>query len=225
LRQRQWTAEAFAASQAGLLYCGEDDELLLLQGLVLLDRGDHAGAERSFVRVLEKQAVVPDLSDLGRERRAVARHHLALSHRARQRDDEAVAIWSTLVAEQPNFRPGWKELGEIFLAQGRWAELDRAVQQLENLPGPLQEAHMLRVRGLLAQREFATVRALLDRFIAQAPQAVWPRLALSYAYLQEGRDWPAAEQALRAVLELDPEHAEARHNLALLLKQQERVVA
>jgi hypothetical protein len=37
--------------------------------------------------------------------------------------------------------------------------------------------------------------------------------------LQEGRDLAAAEKALRAVLELDPEHVQARHNLSLLLAQ------
>jgi Tfp pilus assembly protein PilF len=37
--------------------------------------------------------------------------------------------------------------------------------------------------------------------------------------LQEGRDWEAAEQALRAVLKIDPNHAETQHNLALLLRR------
>jgi hypothetical protein len=38
--------------------------------------------------------------------------------------------------------------------------------------------------------------------------------------LQEGRDWNAAENALRDVLTLDPNHAEARQNLAVLMRQQ-----
>jgi hypothetical protein len=40
--------------------------------------------------------------------------------------------------------------------------------------------------------------------------------------LQEGRDWEGAERALRDVLALDPGHAEARHNLDVLLHQQGR---
>jgi len=43
---------------------------------------------------------------------------------------------------------------------------------------------------------------------------------LSRAYLQEGRDWKAAGQTLRDVLALDPEHAEARSNLEVLLRRQ-----
>jgi hypothetical protein len=49
------------------------------------------------------------------------------------------------------------------------------------------------------------------------PKAVGPRVLLSQALLQEGRDWHAAEQALRAVLELDPENRQAQHNLPILL--------
>src|SRR5262249_14958569 len=43
-----------------------------------------------------------------------------------------------------------------------------------------------------------------------------------HALLQEGKDRAAAEEALRDVLVLDPGHAEARHNLAVLLDQQNR---
>jgi tetratricopeptide (TPR) repeat protein len=225
LRQQGWTAEAWAACQAGLFHGGEDDELLLLQGMLLLDRGDPRGAEPCFARVLKKQAAAPDPSDPRRQRRSTARHHLALACRAQQRDAEAEALWNAVVAEQPTWLPAWKELGDLFLAQRRWADLQRILRQLECLPDQGAEASMLRVRAQLARREFVEARRLLEGLIAQAPHALWPRLALSYAYLQEGLDWDAAERALRAVLELDPGHAEARHNLALLLQQQKPPLA
>jgi Flp pilus assembly protein TadD len=41
---------------------------------------------------------------------------------------------------------------------------------------------------------------------------------LSYTLLQEGNDLAAAERALRQILSLDPGNAEARQNLAVLLK-------
>jgi Flp pilus assembly protein TadD len=37
--------------------------------------------------------------------------------------------------------------------------------------------------------------------------------------LQEGRDWEAAERALREVLALEPNDGETRHNLNLLLRR------
>jgi hypothetical protein len=40
----------------------------------------------------------------------------------------------------------------------------------------------------------------------------------SHVLLLEGRDPEGLEKALRDVLALDPNHAEARHNLAIVLK-------
>ncbi len=61
---------------------------------------------------------------------------------------------------------------------------------------------------------------MLEETIARAPEALWPRVVLSHVLLQEGRDWTAAEQALRDILVLAPDHAEARRNLGILLQQQ-----
>jgi Flp pilus assembly protein TadD len=76
------------------------------------------------------------------------------------------------------------------------------------------------VRGHLARREFAPARQILEAAAAGAPREVRPRQLLSHVLLQEGRDWAAAEQALRDVLEMAPDHAEARHNLEVLRHQQ-----
>jgi hypothetical protein len=42
---------------------------------------------------------------------------------------------------------------------------------------------------------------------------------LSQVLLQEGRDWEAAERALRDVLTLEPNHKETQHNLQTLLRR------
>ena len=68
-------------------------------------------------------------------------------------------------------------------------------------------------------------RQLLEETLARAPEALWPRVVLSHVLLQEGRDWMAAEQALRDILERAPNHGEARRNLAILLQQQGRTQA
>jgi predicted Zn-dependent protease len=93
---------------------------------------------------------------------------------------------------------------------------------LAEFPGAETEAAVLRARVHLARKEFAAARELLQRTIARAPEALWPRVILSHVELQEGRDWPAAEQALLDVLRVDPEHKEAQHNLAVLRAQQGR---
>jgi hypothetical protein len=58
--------------------------------------------------------------------------------------------------------------------------------------------------------------------VALAPQAVGAWVILTHVLLAESRDWPAAERSLRKVLELEPRHAEAKHNLSVLLRQQGR---
>ena len=61
----------------------------------------------------------------------------------------------------------------------------------------------------------------MEAAIAEHPQALWPRRILTHVFLQSG-EWDAAEQALGAVLALDPNNAEALRNLAVLRQQQGR---
>ncbi len=124
-----------------------------------------------------------------------------------------------MLAEQPDFLPAWLGLGDLYVEQERWAELDRITGHLENGQQGAMEGSVLRARGHLGRKEFAAARQLLEETIAQYPQALWPRVILSHVLLQEGRDWAAAEQALRDLLALDPNHREARHNLAILLRE------
>ena len=84
------------------------------------------------------------------------------------------------------------------------------------------EAGVLRARSHLARKEFAAAREILEAAITRAPREVHARVILTHVLLQEGRDDCAAEQALRGVLERDPQHTEAWRNLALLLNHQGR---
>jgi hypothetical protein len=63
-------------------------------------------------------------------------------------------------------------------------------------------------------------RRLLEDTIAQHPHAFRPRLLLSHVLLH--KDLSAAEQSLRDVLALDPNHQEARRNLTVLLQEMGR---
>jgi hypothetical protein len=75
---------------------------------------------------------------------------------------------------------------------------------------------------LETQRAQRTQRKSKRILIAQDPKALGPRILLSQALLREGRDWPAAEKALREVLDLDADNKDARHNLDLLQRRQPR---
>ena len=47
---------------------------------------------------------------------------------------------------------------------------------------------------------------MLEAAVESSPQEVVLWIVLSHALLQEGKNWDAAETALRKVLELDPEN-------------------
>jgi len=116
--------------------------------------------------------------------------------------------------------PAWLGPAEELLVQSRWDEVEGIAQTLEPLAGG--EAAQVRARGQLARRDFGAAEDILRQRIAASPGELGPRVLLSHALLQQGGDWPAAEAALRDVLALEPDHAQARHNLAVLLRQQGR---
>jgi hypothetical protein len=114
------------------------------------------------------------------------------------------------------------ELADLCLSQRRWPEFEGVIERLAADPESALEPRVLKARGHLARREFQAAKHILFEVTAQHPRAVWPHVILSHALLQEGKDLAAAEQALRDILALDPHHAEARHNLKVLLGQQNR---
>jgi Flp pilus assembly protein TadD len=123
------------------------------------------------------------------------------------------------LAERPDFIPAGLGLADLQLVQGRPDEAEPVVARVEAAPQADAEGAVLRARLLLARGALADARRRLEAAVARHPQALAPRVALSHALLQAGTDPAAAERALRAVLALEPAHAEARHNLAVLLGQ------
>jgi tetratricopeptide (TPR) repeat protein len=216
-RRLRQPKEALSACRAGRGIYPDDVELLFQEGLVLRELGDPAGAEACLLRLLKGSegqhfaSLDPGLSGYK------ARHNLAVVYHEQGRAAEAEAQWQAALAAQPDFSPALIGLGELYLGQGRWDELEPIAMRLHSCPATAIDSDLLRARAHLKRREFPAARELLEGAIARAPQALMPRVLLSHALLQEGRDRTAAERALRDVLALDPLNAEARHNLAVLL--------
>ena len=101
------------------------------------------------------------------------------------------------------------------------AGVEEIVAILKTMPHVAVEAEVFRGRAHQARAEFAAARRVLEAAIQAYPLAFTPRLVLSHVLLQEGRDMAAAERALRAVLAMDPGHAETRQSLDLLLLRQQ----
>jgi glycosyltransferase involved in cell wall biosynthesis/Flp pilus assembly protein TadD len=217
--------EALAVSRRGLDAVPGDGELLFWQAVLHKEAGRWAEAEDCLLQLLQSPALAHLTSVDAGLYSYRSRHLLAEIYLEQERWLEAEAQCRAILAEHPRFLPAWMHRAEVALRLGRWADLEEAIRHLEADAHAANEACLFRARGCLARQEFEAARQALAPVIARAPRAIAPLLLLSYAYLQEGRDWAGAERALRDILALDPDHAEARHNLQVLLNRHSAALA
>jgi GT2 family glycosyltransferase/predicted Zn-dependent protease len=223
-RQLKQPAEALATCQAGRGHYPEDAELLFLEARVRAEMDDKAGAEKCLLHLIEGKEGAHFASQAEGLRGHKARHELAILYRDQDRLAEAEAQWLAALREHPGYLAAILGLGDLYLAQGRWGDVESVIRHLRATPHGMVEADVLEARGHLARKDFVMARLLLQETLAREPSALWPRVVLTRVLLEQGHDAVAAEKALRDVLELAPNHAEARHNLDLLLKQQSAAV-
>jgi tetratricopeptide (TPR) repeat protein len=212
-------AEALAACQAGRVHYPEDAELLFTERVLRWGQGDLARAKACLRQLLEVRPGA-HFASVDADLRRKARHILGAILFQEGQHAAAEQEWRVVVAERPDFMPGWTGLGDICLVGQRWAELEEVTRRLAALPGGEGEARLLRARGHMARQEFGLAQGLLQAAAAAEPQDPRPRVLLSHALLQENQGLVAAEQALLDVLALEPDHAEARRNLAALVRRQ-----
>jgi tetratricopeptide (TPR) repeat protein len=207
------TSMALAVCRAGRGFVPNDPELLAQEGILLRSAGDLHGAEACFTRLTGPEAAV-----LPPDQTCCVRHHLAQLYRQTGREVQAAEQWRAALALQPTFVLGWLELGELFISMNRWDDLDQVVAQLQKDARQFENAAVMRARGMMMRSKYTAARQILEEAIRRSPQSLGPRQALSHVLLFENKDPVAAEQALREVLRLDPNNAEAKQNLAVLLR-------
>jgi GT2 family glycosyltransferase/Tfp pilus assembly protein PilF len=220
-RQMNQPVDAIKACLAGRQFYPEEPELLFQEALARRDQGDRAGAEACLLRVLESQENGQFASVDAGLRSYKTRHNLAVIHQEQGRAAEAEAQWRAALAVEPTYVPSLLGLGELYLAQGRFTEVETIIEKLQDF-GSIWAPALL-ARKHLAQREFLVARQTLEDAISRTPQEPFLWVVLSHALLQEGKDWDAAEQVLHKILELDPDNMEARNNLNALLGRQGRM--
>ena len=140
---------------------------------------------------------------------------LAEVYRDSGRLAEAEAQYRLALTEQPDFLVAWLCLCDIMLTQGRWNDAEQLSREIETRSEGHVNSLLLRARSSMFRKDYAIARQQAEQAIALAPRAIWPREVLSHVLVQEGRDWLAAEQALRDVLALQPNHSTALLNLAV----------
>src|SRR5262249_5704049 len=155
-----------------------DGELIFWEAVVHRERNDPASASAALERLLrlprpESWANMDEGLHSYR-----ARHLLAETYLLQGRTAEAEAQCPPAVEECPEFTPAWQELARVWVSQGRWAELARALPVLEADAATAAEATVLRGRLSLSRRDFAAARAHLSQAIAAHPQLLPLRILL-----------------------------------------------
>jgi GT2 family glycosyltransferase len=211
--------DALAVCREGLEKFPDDAELLCEEGLQLRDCGDVAGAEKSWQQVLDVPRGQYFASEEVGLRGFRTRQLLAEMFRAQGRFLEAEVQWRAALSERLNFEPAWVGLGEMYLKQARWPDLEYLLDRLEQGKVAPPRVGWLRARAQAQRKEYTAARRTLEAVIVHDDAALGPRVLLSQILLQEGRDWEAAERALCEVLQREPQHGETRHNLNVLRRR------
>lgn len=219
IAQCRWQAgrrrEALESAIGGLGLYPDDAELLYLAGSFHEANGNPAAAEASLRRLVEGSESAHFASVDASLRGAKGRARLGWSLHKLGRAAEAEVEWRRAVADDPHQASALEGLGELAIAAG---------SDVEPFAAPLDgvdpvAAIVLRARSRMACGEFAEARIALDAAIALHPEVLRLRLVRSHVLLREGTDPAAAEAELREILRREPGHAEASHNLKVLLRE------
>src|SRR5205814_473412 len=135
LRQLGRQQEAFDICSAGQGCYPNDPELLFHEGQLRREGGDLRGAEAALVRLLQEplESFITCGLDLGLKGYK-GRCALAEVYRDQGRQADAEREWRAALAEQPNFTPAWLCLGDMWLNNGRFQEVDQLADQLQANP-------------------------------------------------------------------------------------------
>lgn len=219
LSQRE---QAWAVCREGRQRFPADVVLGYWESQLRRDQGDLRGAEQCL-RGLLRAAPGASLGATDAAMRGyVAPHTLGLVYLEQGRLPEAESQWQAVVAAYPFYRESWQMLAELYLRQQRWADLEAVMRRFDAAAEWAAAGAVLRARAHLAKKEFAAARGILEGLIVQSPDALAPRFYLTHVLLGEGKDWAAAERALRELVRVDPTQAQGWYNLASLLRRQNR---
>jgi glycosyltransferase involved in cell wall biosynthesis/predicted Zn-dependent protease len=151
LRQLDRHREALDACRAGLRNAPGDDELRFLEALVMRELGDPVGAEAALLQLLGSSRGAGYTNGDDSLRGYKAHHNLAVIYEETGRAAEAEAQWRAAVADNAQFLPGWIRLGELYLKEKRWSDLESAALGLSACPSGDARARALRARGHAAR--------------------------------------------------------------------------
>jgi tetratricopeptide (TPR) repeat protein len=167
-------------------------------------QGNAAAAANSLRALVQKH---PEISQ--------AQFLLAAAYRQQRNLDAALAIYRQLGTSFPKNPESFVQAGQVLLQQNKPADARQAFDKaLEITPGYPAALEQLVNLDIIAKR-FAPARQRLEAQIAQSGSSATLQTLLARVHFAEG-DTAQAEAALRKVIELQPDAADAYLSLAQL---------
>ena len=173
-RQLGQTGEAMTVCREGRALYPEDAELLTQEAWLLYLLGDFAGTEARLLHLLQGPAPPENDGNFSEDpglRGHVTRHNLAVLYRDQRRLAEAEAQWRAVLTERPDMTDARLGLGELYLGQQRWRDLEEVLAQLQADPQGKVRAAVLLAQKHIAFQEFPAARRLMEEAIALDPRA------------------------------------------------------
>jgi tetratricopeptide (TPR) repeat protein len=205
--------------QEGRGHYPDDAELLFLGGNLAKERRQYPEAESLFRQLIDGTDGNHFASVDAGLRVVRGRHNLAVLLLEQGRFAEAEGLWRAVLVADPQFLPAHIGLGEVYLKTGHGVGVASVVESVPSMgPEGAVEAVNLDARWRIAQKDFAGAAARLEAAIREHPDSVSLRITLSHVRLGDGSPPEVLEAAFRSILELDPNNAQARHNLQVLMR-------
>jgi tetratricopeptide (TPR) repeat protein len=213
--------QALEACRQGRALFPRDRELRFREGVLLQEMGRLSEARSAYLSVLTEEEE-RHFSSIDKGLNGFMAHqNLAVVATDMGDLAEAENRWIEVTREVPNYRPGWRGLGDVLIRGQRFAEA-------EKLAGRLMQDGPLRPEGLLLRSRLALLQERLDdaREALQTASAEYPDDKLTQSnrcqFLFEHGSEDEAEGALRSLIDRDPADAEAHHNLGTLFMRSRR---
>jgi GT2 family glycosyltransferase/tetratricopeptide (TPR) repeat protein len=209
------TEAAWQACLEGLRKFPLDDELRFHKAGLLHARRRLEEAVEAYLHLLREREAVHFGSVVAGIAGHLARHNLALVYRDLGDPAREEEQWRQIVAEKPNYRPGWRGLGDVLMRAGKDPAARTVAERLLADARLRGEGRVLLSTLAAARGDHEAARRALERGLAECPHDLEPLRALCQLLYEHGQ--PAdAERALQELVRRCPEDAAAHQNLGTL---------
>lgn len=204
--------KAWDTCKQGLDIFPRDAELLFRKAALLHDGGRLAEAEDAYRRLLAAREERHYSSVVRGIQTFLARQNLAAVYSEMGMWQKAEEELRLVVEEAPNFRDGWRGLGEILLKQNKYKEATAVAHQLMRDRALRPEGRILNCRMAKQRGALAAARKELEAAVREFPQD--PQVTHAWCqFMFESGDPLDAEKPLLELVNQNPNDASVHHNL------------